>query len=290
MVSSGYVEEMIMKTKNLLLVVVPLITTFACGVAGISKNDPTIVLPVSATAPSIILIPTLTPAAPTNPPPTPILSQLLTVQSTLFNESGNAPAYTIAAQIPALQGLSDSRVTTLNARLNQIVQDQIDKFKKDVLSSAPNPPLAAGSSFDLQYSVVGQRADFWSIKFEILFYADGAAHPAHYSVTLNYDLANGKEITLDELFLSSSNYLKVISDTCKVLLSTRDIGFENFSQGADPLPENYQRWNISNEGLVITFDEYQVAAYAAGPQIVTIPFSVLQSIINPQGALGLFIQ
>jgi hypothetical protein len=62
------------------------------------------------------------------------------------------------------------------------------------------------------------------------------------------------------------------------------------SAGADPLSENYQRWNISNEGLTITFDAYQVAAYAAGPQIVVIPFSALQSIINPQSALALFIQ
>ena len=212
------------------------------------------------------------------------------MQSTPFSESGNAPVYTITAQIPSLQGSSDSRVTTLNARLNQIAQDEINRFKNDVLSFASNPPISAGSSFDLQYSVIGQRADIWSIKFDISLYSDGAAHPAHYSATLNYDLANGREITLDELFLSSSNYLQVISEFCKTQLSTRDIGFDSFSQGADPLPENYLRWNISNEGLVITFDEYQVAPYAAGPQVVIIPFPALQSIINPQSASGLFAQ
>ncbi len=253
------------------------------------------VLPVSATAPSIIptftLIPSLTPDAPTAPPPTPMLSQLLNVQSTPFSESGNAPVYTITAQIPTLLGSSDSRVTTFNARLNQIAQDEIGHFKNDVLSSASNPPIAAGSSFDLQYSVIGQRADIWSIKFDNSFYADGAAHPAHYSTTINYDLSNGREITLDEIFLSNSNYLQVISDACKAQLSTRDIGFDQgFSQGADPLPENYQHWNISNEGLVITFDEYQVAPYAAGPQIVVIPFSALQGIVNPQSALAFFVQ
>jgi hypothetical protein len=174
--------------------------------------------------------------------------------------------------------------------MNQIVQDEIAQFKNDVLAFATNPPISAGSSFDFQYSIIDQRADIWSIKFDIYVYADGAAHPYGYSRTLNYDLSNGREITMDELFLSSSDYLQVISDYCKSQLATRDIGFDMLSAGADPLPENYQRWNISNAGLTITFDAYQVAAYAAGPQIVVIPFSALQSIINPQSALALFTQ
>jgi hypothetical protein len=283
-----------MKIKNLFLLVVLLITTLACGLSNISTNNPSVELPVSATAPSTIPtftpISTFTPAAPTNPPPTPMLSQTLTVQSTPFSESGDAPVYTLTAQIPSLQGSSDSRVTTFNTRLNQIVQNEINQFKSGVLSSASNPPISAGSSFDLTYSVIGQRADIWSIKFDISFYADGAAHPAHNSTTLTYDLSNGREITLDELFLSSSNYLQALSDACKAQLTARNAGFDSFLQGAEPLPENYLRWNISNEGLVITFDEYQVAPYAAGPQIVTLPFSALQSIINPQSALGFFIQ
>ncbi|HET7144846.1 MAG TPA: RsiV family protein, partial [Anaerolineales bacterium] len=140
-------------------------------------------------------------------------------------------------------------------------------------------------------SVIGQRADIWSIKFDISFYSDGAAHPGHFSRTLNYDLSNGREITLDELFLSSSNYLQVISDFCKADLSARDIAFDSFQTGADPKPENYKNWNLSNEGfLVITFDEYQVAPYAAGPQVVVIAFSTLQSIQNPDGILGVFAQ
>jgi hypothetical protein len=38
--------------------------------------------------------------------------------------------------------------------------------------------------------------------------------------------------------------------------------------------------------LLITFDEYQVAPYAAGPQKVAIPYSELRALINPQGPLG----
>ena len=61
-----------------------------------------------------------------------------------------------------------------------------------------------------------------------------------------------------------------------------------FSDGAKPTPENYAVWNISAEGLVITFNEYQVAAYAAGPQEVVIPFAALKDILDPQGPLNTF--
>ncbi len=283
-----------MKTNNLFLFVVLVTSALACSLSGGTPGNPPIDLPVSATAPALNVestftpIPSLTPAAPTLPPPTPMLSQTVSVQSSPFSETGIAPVYTITAQIPTLQGSSDPRVTNFNTLVDQIIQDEIELFKTDVLAFASNPPIAAGSSFDLSYSVIGQRADIWSIKFDIYVYSDGAAHPNGYSRTLNYDLSNGREISLDELFLSGSNYLQTISDFCKTQLSARDIGFEMFSAGADPLAENYRRWNISDGGLVITFDAYQVAAYAAGPQLVTIPFSELQSIINPQGALAVF--
>ena len=94
---------------------------------------------------------------------------------------------------------------------------------------------------------------------------------------------------LDEIFLPGSNYLQKISELCKAELAARNIGFEGFSQGADPLPENYQRWNVSDQGLMITFDEYQVAAYAAGPQVVVIPFGELGGLVDYQSSLAPFL-
>lgn len=286
-----------MKTNKLFLLIVLLAFTLACSLVGSPTPQSPVALPPSATVPAageiiptFTPIPTLTPSAPTNPPPTPILSQLLSMQSTPFSETGNAPAYTITAQIPFLQGSNDARVTTFNALLNQTVQDEINQFRSDTLAFASNPPIAAGSSFDMQYSVIGQRGDVWSIKFDISFYVDGAAHPGHYSVALNYDLQRGSVIHLDQIFFPGSPYLQVVSDFCKTQLAARDIGFDMFSAGADPLPENFQRWNISDAGLTITFDEYLVAPYAAGQQIVVIPFAELQGTINPQSAAGLFIQ
>lgn len=283
-----------MKMKIIYLMSVFLVAMLACGTLGVPTSEPIsppiFTQPIPTNALTFTAIPTFTSVASTDLSPAPLLSQTVTMQSSPFDELGSAPVYTITAQIPSLQGSDDPRVSTFNARLHQIAQDQIDQFRNDVLSFASNPPISAGSFFDMQYSVIGQRGDVWSIKFDISFYSDGAAHPAHYSTTLNYDLENGGEITLSELFLPDSNYLEVISDNCKEQLSNRDIAFDGFSQGADPLSENFQRWNLSNTGLLITFDEYQVAPHAAGPQVVVIPFPELQGIIASPSALDVFVQ
>jgi len=48
--------------------------------------------------------------------------------------------------------------------------------------------------------------------------------------------------------------------------------------------ENYQNWVLTPDALVFTFEQYQVAPYAAGPQTVTIPLSDVQDILAPEFA------
>ncbi len=216
------------------------------------------------------------------------LSESVTLSSSSINEESQTPVYKITAQIPFLDGSTDPRVQAFNIELKDIVQKEIDAFKSDLAQLAVTP-TSTGSSLDVQYELVSQKGNFWSLKYDISGYTDGAAHPYHYTVTVNYELENGKDITLDELFQLNSNYLQLISDYSKAQLATRDIGFEGFEQGAEPTPENYDNWNVYDEGLVITFDEYQVAPYAAGPQTVVIPFGELAQLTNYQGPIAPYL-
>jgi hypothetical protein len=132
--------------------------------------------------------------------------------------------------------------------------------------------------------------DLWSFKFDSAFYSDGAAHPGLNSMTLNYDLAQGRELTLGDLFLPNSNYLEVISNYCITELSKQPFFDSPFADGAKPTPENYRNWNLAPDGLLITFDTYQVGPGAAGPQQVNVPYGELTSIINPQGPLSVVLR
>lgn len=260
-----------MKTTKLISFIILLSSTIACEVLGIPLSDPS----VAATV-----------LPPTNPP----MVEPLALKSKPYSEEGQAPNYTITAEIPYLDPSTDPSVQAYNATLKAIVDGEVAAFK-GTLAGLPATPVMNGSSLDIKYQLIGQKGSFWSIQFNNNVYSDGAAHPFDYSISSNYDLKNGKALALEDVFLPNSNYLQIIADYCKAELSRRDIAFDSFQTGADPKPENYKNWNLSNEGfLVITFDEYQVAPYAAGPQIVTIPFDALQSIQDPDGALGIFTQ
>lgn len=211
--------------------------------------------------------------------------QELKLISEPYEEKNETPPFTITAQIPQLTGSNDPRVQALNQQLKGLVMKQVDAFRQSFLQNTA-PTVSNGSTLDVTYTLVSQRNDLWSFQFRFSFYSDGAAHPGQNNMTLNYDLARGKELSLADLFLANSNYLEVISNYCITQLSKQPFFDSTSVAGAQPTLENYRNWNIHPDGLLITFDEYQVAPYAAGPQTVTMPYSELQAIIDPQGPLA----
>lgn len=220
-----------------------------------------------------------------------LLSQQVMLTSVSFKEEAQSPMYWITAQTPKIAGSDDPRVTAFNKMVNNLIQKEIEYFRENILAQMPNIPIVSGSSFDAKYTLISQHGGYWSLKFDFSGYADGAAHPYHYSLTLNYDLEKGNILSLGDLFPQDSNYLEILARYCIAELSKRDIGFYGgFQQGAEPTPENYRNWNLASDGILITFNEYQVAPYAAGAQTVLVPYGELTSLINQQGPLVVFLR
>ena len=235
---------------------------------------------------ALAFIPTVTPSAiPPTDTPLVLISRQVTLISAPYNETNQTPPFTITSQTPQLTGSDDPRVAAFNQRLNELVAKEVDTFRQSFLQNTA-PTVNNGSSLDVTYTLVSQINDVWSFKFDFSFYSDGAAHPGLYSLTLNYDLGQGRELALSDLFLPNSNYLEAISKYCIAELSRQPFFEGPFTEGAQSTPENYRNWNITPAGLMITFDEYQVAPYAAGPQKVIVPYSELHALVNPQGPLG----
>ncbi len=234
--------------------------------------------------------PTAVPTPTSAPTATPVpLYQQVTLTSVPSEQDGKSPDYKITTQTASLTGSDDPRVQTFNKEMNDFVQSVIADYKKNMASIGP-PPIQATSSFDVRYQVVSPPGNILSINYQTEGYVAGMAHPYHLIYTFNYDLEAGKDIMLSDLFLPNADYLGTLSKYCASQLNTRNIDFQDFSQGADPTADNYKNWNITPDGLLITFDEYQVAAYVAGPQTVTVPYSELKSLIDPNGPLGSFVK
>lgn len=216
----------------------------------------------------------------TSEPTTIPLSQQVTLVSVLTTETSQDPPFTINSQTPKLTGSNDPRVLAFNQRLEELVTKEVDSFRQDFQENTTQMP-GNGSFLEVTYVLVSQITDIWSIKFDFSFYYDGAAHPGLYSITVTYDLDQGRELALGDIFLPNSGYLEAISFFCISELNTRNPDFADFvAAGAAPTPDNYRNWNIAEDGLMITFDEYQVAPYAAGPQTIVVPWSGLLDIVN----------
>jgi hypothetical protein len=233
------------------------------------------------------VMPTLEPTTAIGLPVTPVpFYMMVPLSSTPPPETGTGPDYTIQTETPVLvaNGL-DPRLSTFNDAMVALVQEEVDSFKKN-LEDLPVTPIAAGSFLQIKFAQVSPVGNLLSLKFIMSFYSDGAAHPGSYSRTVTYELEAGKFLTLDQLFLSGSDYLGTISAYCIKTLKASEIGEVIDEAGTQPTVDNYRNWNVTADGLLITYDEYQVAPYAAGSQLVTVPYSELKSIIDPQGPLA----
>jgi len=242
-----------------------------------------------------VLAPTATVPAPTATiisTAAPLLSSQVKLVSVPFietNPGANFPTYTITAQTPQLTGSDDPRVLAFNQRLSDLVSKEVEVWRKS-FQELPVTPLSNGSSLEVTFTTISQISDLWSFKFDFSFYADTAAHPGLNSLTLNYDLGQGRELKLGDLFMSGSAYLETISAYCTTELQKQPYADVFTLQGAGPALENYRNWNLTPDGIMITFDAYQVAPGAAGPQQVNVPFSVLTAFIDPQGPLAAVVR
>jgi hypothetical protein len=251
-----------------------LVTMVACG--------------VTSTPPTATPTPNLPPTQTSLPTQTPLpLYQVVTLTSAARNETGAAPApvYTLTAQVPVLQGSDDARVTNFNNEMTLLTQEEIAKFK-DNAAEVRVPAGSSGSSYDQQYKLVSPPGNLISLQFQIKIFIYQTSRPKTHSRTVNYDLEAGTDVTMAQLFLPGSDYLSRIANYCIAQLKTRPIDFESYYNGAQPTLANYGNWNITSGGLQITFDENQVAATE---QEVIVPYTELQSVIDPHGALAGFL-
>lgn len=118
----------------------------------------------------------------------------------------------------------------------------------------------------------------------------GGIHPSSWHRSINYDFTTGTRLGLGDLFRPFTPYLKTIANYCINDLSAneQDLFPEYANDGAAAKEENYTDWVITPKGLLIIYEEYQVAPYVSGPQYLLVPYDKLSEIIDPHGPLGLF--
>jgi len=215
-----------------------------------------------------------------------------------IKDSNKKLMYEIEAQYPQITGGNNPNFEKFNQVARASVTKTVADFKKQMApqpgEDEPRPEGSMGSDLTVAYDVALAQDDLVSVEFNVGSYYQGAAHPNSYSEVINYDLKNGKQLKLGDLFKPGAKYLQAIAMYCIADLKKqgKDKGLtdEEIEKGAAASPKNYQSWTITKKGLGINFDSYQVGPYAAGPQFVTVPYSTVKDLVNPEGPIAQFVK
>jgi hypothetical protein len=94
--------------------------------------------------------------------------------------------------------------------------------------------------------------DLVSIDFRSQHLLPGRGASEYYSETLNYDLKNGKQLKLADLFKPGAKYLQAIATTASPISRSKHgqrFDAEEIDKGAAAKADNYQGWTITKRGL-----------------------------------------
>ena len=236
---------------------------------------------------------TVTPAPTTSTVSTTPSPAAPTVVDDVLQGASEPERYTYRLTFPKLQGLADPAVeASINDDIRAAVAVTVDEFLSGVSELGAPPAALADQKSGLEGSYEVARLDegLASLAVRVSRFYAGAAHPGAVLLTFTYDLGTGRRLALADLFTPGSPYLAKLSELSRQLLAAQP-GFDELQDfvvpGTEPTAENFAGWTVTDQDLVITFAEYQVAPYAMGMPHVSIPFASLRTLLDPAGPLAI---
>ena len=176
---------------------------------------------------------------------------------------------------PQVQGLKD-----------ETVQNQInDLIKSQFLGLIPAEGCDVYQDITGKYVVELNKNGILSIKFDIYTIRQHAANGLNVQRSITFDLATGKVYQLYELFKRNSDYRIVLSRMIKKQIEERDLPvIKEFTGITD-----YEGYYLTENALVIYFQEITYFPHYAGIQEFAIPYSQIRNLINPEGPIARLI-
>lgn len=204
----------------------------------------------------------------------------LDVKSNTLTEIAHGfPGYEFEIQLPEFaEDQLQPVITTLTSWANSLLFEH----RSDHCLSPPFDPsiLRGPNTTSASYEFVRNDSAILSIKYQVNRYFSGAVHGSGQTVTWTFVRRPLFLLSLRCLF-EAPDFLEHLSRQSRAILlenSNRDEAWVH--RGTEPVATSFRAFNISPHGLLLTFDEYQVDCYAAGPQIVEIPAAGIVDLIH----------
>ena len=163
----------------------------------------------------------------------------------------------------------------LNNAITDNVKGTIDLFKKEV-ESLSDISLSAKLTLNINYTIY-EYLDYISVAIDNVWYL-GGAHPNERINTIVYNKKEEKLFTIDDLISKNKTFLKDISvysynslkDNEKIKKYSTD---EMLRNGTEPLKDNFKNFVLTDTGLLIIFNKYDIAPYVAGNFEIRVPYT-----------------
>ena len=203
-------------------------------------------------------------------------------------EASDTDTIKITLQYPQVDGLADKTVQDrLNAVFSQLAGDakneglkNVDEMEKAMASGYAGSPNKYETYFD--YRLKYNQNELLSVVFLDYQYT-GGAHGLTVQSSHTFNLKTGEEYKLKDLVKSDADYVSFISNTVKNEIDARvkegilpDYAIAPF----EAIRED-QDFYLSNNAVVVYFQQYEYFPYAAGIQEFPVEFSALQDLLRP---------
>lgn len=217
-----------------------------------------------------------------------IISLLVAVSFTAcVSQNSTVPGVTSIRSLPGndiYQADMDIPEIAGEPELNTLINNQINSWYDEFISDAElNSQIAKEYgqpfTFENQWKVPLNNEDCTSVLLTAYQFT-GGANGIDYMASFTWNKITQKIMPLESFLplVMTEPSLESLAQICRKEL-TAALSAENDSNlqqmilaGTEPVAENYQIFTISDAGLTIYFQKYQVAPGSAGTQAVLIPY------------------
>ena len=166
--------------------------------------------------------------------------------------------------------------SVLNEKIKKYVNSLLEEFME--YGEATIQPVFS-YTLDMYYEKYSYQ-DYLSYVFFTSMYT-GGAHPNNTIHTVTYDKKKKQIVTISDLVNIYPDLLNILSEESRKILKkypsfqTPYFQEDMLIEGTEPRLENFRNFTFSKDGLIIFFEQYQVAPYSFGKFEITIPYSKL---------------
>ena len=243
----------------------------------------------SATPETIFITPTPGPATPlpsgatpgpTAAPTTPI------IDSVVIDSNAPDSRWKVTFKKPVVSGIPEAAATKINDAITAKVNGYITAFTGSGL-----PAVASGdgpSSLQGNFTIALNSPSLVSLRFTVLTYITGAAHPAGVPGSINFVVSNGATINLADIFKDPTAALATLSVKAHAALATSLGSDLTWAGPATSMSFFDKAWAMTPAGLEFAWPQGDLASMAAGMPSATLTWSSIKTIIKTTGPAGEF--